>query len=627
MAWSKSEWESGQRVEVIEQAFSRSRILYIRTEILIHDYAPEVADALERYNAGEHDLTCPPAAACSCCGSRTATIVERRRDVELLIDRVTGVRVRREDMPAEAFDQVRAQAEEFYIPLRVARDQLDLLLAPDARGLFASGGNRSGKTTVGLYWLARQWLLRGGPLKRFWLVGHTVPKAFRLWEKLFKGSSTSPAILPLALVVRAPDSHRSTNLQTIMVDGSIIDLQHFTDPGAENLKSDPIVAALCDEAAHLPSEDCYTALYNRTLDERGAIFLASTPRPSHFLKTKLVDPCKAYARLEPGDPARVDHEGRLWAFRELSLFTNPWLDPIEVKIRVAALGEEDPSVLRDVFGRWIANSGPLWRDFSTDRHVIRNEYRGLAEWQEWAKADITPTVARRLFGRDNPHYRGLRASSLGYIGGMDVNRHPMSTVVLQVACDPSDPTNRDKWTVFVWDLIYTEHGNALKQADALSSHAFARVRRADAAGSELKGIGIITDGTAVTRDPTAHSYGGDPRGLAELFGKSGFDVRPPEYSHNNRPANPAKADSYRLVHRLLREGRLYIHERCKPLITALLEQEDSGDGTTPIKVSHNRSDRLSSPVDALRYAVWSIFHRADKAATLVGGGGMFAAAA
>lgn len=624
--WSKSDWESGQRIELIEQAFSRSRILYVRTEILIHDYAPPVADALERYNAGDHRATCPAAAPCECCGSRTAAIVERRRDVELLIDRVTGVRVPREDLPPDIFDRVRKGADEYYIPIRVSRDQLPLLLAPDARGLFASGGNRSGKTTVGLYWLARQWLLKGGFQKRFWLLAHTLPKAFRLWEKLFRGSGSSPPILPIALVLSAPETHRSANLQTTMVDGSIFDLRHFTDPSAENLKSDPIVAALVDEAAHLPSEDCYTALYNRTLDEKGAIFLASTPRPQHFLKEKLVDPCNAYARLGADDPARETHDGRLWAFRELSLFTNPWLDPIEIKIRIAALGEDDPSVLRDVFGRWIANSGPLWRDFSTDRHVIRNEYRSLGEWSEWAKSDITPTIARRLFGRDNPHYRGLRASCHAYIGGMDVNRHPMSTVILQVAADPADPTNRDRWSVFVWDVIYTQHGNALKQADALASHAFARARRSSASGSELKGIGIITDGTAVTRDPTAHSFGGDPRGLAELFGKAGFDVRPPEYSHNDRPANPAKADSYRLIHRLLAEGRLFIHERAKPLIEAMLEQEDSGDGTTPIKVSHNRSDRVSSPVDALRYAVWSIFHRADSTVRLVSSGGMFARA-
>ncbi|WP_434417787.1 terminase large subunit domain-containing protein [Nannocystis pusilla] len=576
----------------------------------MHDYAPVVRDALERAEAGEVVGDTPNAPPCPCCGSRTAAIVDTIPDVELLIDRETGIRVRREHMPPDVWDEIAVEAELVDVPLRVGAGQVDLLRSED-RNIFATGGNRSGKTLTGLVWLARQWLLHGGRERRFWLIGPKIDDAFNVWKKLFTGDAP---VLPLDLAVRYPATAASRNLETVMVDGSIIDLKHMQQPDGGNLKSHPIVAGLCDEAAHMPSEDCYVALMGRTLDLKGRLWFASTARPAHFLKAKIIDPC-----LVPST-AEHKHIARVWTTRSLSLFTNPWLDPIDTARKVGSMGREDPSVRRDVFGEWVSNQGPLWMEFDQTKHVIRNECRALEEWAEWARHDITPTVARRIFGQVNPHYRGLRASNHRYIGGMDVNKHPLSTVVLQVACDSSDPTNRDKWTVFVWDIIYTKHGNALKQADALGSHSFARVRRAAAAGSELAGIGIVTDATAVTRDPTSHSYAGDPRGLAELFGKAGYDVRPPEYSHNHRPVNPAVADTYRLIHRLFREGRLFVHERCVPLIESLLEQEDSGDGTTPIKVSHTRSDILSSPVDALRYACWAIFYRPEvKAPTLVSG--------
>lgn len=627
---TKHDWRDAgydHKLALVENAFARPRLLHVRTEILVHDYAAPVADALERLGAGESVDACPPVPACACCGSRTASIVRRIRDVEILIDRETGQRVRRELMPPDMFADIAAEAERVDIPLRVSAGQLDLLLGDNPRGLFASGGNRSGKTTIGLVWLVRQWLLHGGREKRFWLCSHTLPKAFRLWEKIFRGTGTSPPLLPLALAASYPESHRSSNLITRMVDGSIIDLRHFNDPSAENLKSDAIVAALVDEAAHLPSEDCFTALYNRTLDERGSIFLATTPRPGHYLKPKLVDPSLDLARLRGlGLDVPADHAGLLWLYRELSLFTNPWLDPIEVKIRVRAQGDEDPSVLRDVFGRWVANAGPLWRQFSTDRHVLRNECRALSEMPGWT--DTTALVSRRLFARDNPAYRSLRASNPRHIGGMDVNISPHSTVLAQVAADPADPTNRDKWKLIVWDMMQTDKGDASVHANALAGKRFAKMVRPDSDGATYHGIGIIVDGTAIGRDPTAHRYGGNPKGLPAVFGALGFDLRAAVYTDKHKPANPHKADSYLLLHRLLAEGRLIIHARCEPLINALQSQEDSGDGTTPIKVSHNASDRLSSSVDALRYLAWAVWHGGDGSGPVrvAQSGGMFKAA-
>jgi hypothetical protein len=77
----------------------------------------------------------------------------------------------------------------------------------------------------------------------------------------------------------------------------------------------------------------------------------------------------------------------------------------------------------------------------------------------------------------------------------------------------------------------------------------------------------------------------------------------------------------------LRENRLKIVAgggRCRNLIDSFLEQETSAkDPALPHKVSHTKSDRVSSSIDALRYVCWGIFNL-QKPAVLVSGGGMLA---
>jgi hypothetical protein len=86
-----------------------------------------------------------------------------------------------------------------------------------------------------------------------------------------------------------------------------------------------------------------------------------------------------------------------------------------------------------------------------------------------------------------------------------------------------------------------------------------------------------------------------------------------------RGRNPNTFDSHLLTHRLLREGRLHISQRCDKLIDAFMQQEDDGGGVEPIKVSGTRSDRISSPMDALRYALWAALHTTSSTIRLATG--------
>ena len=616
----KEDWSDAgrqQKAALVEQAYGSSPFLYVTTEILIHDLTVEAADALARSLAGEDMTESPDAPPCPCCGSRTARIVERRPDVALFINRDTGKRVLASKLtPAERATVV-ADSEHVAIVFRVSRAQLPLLFAPRSKHVLASGSHRSGKTQIAGYWLTRQWLLYGGRRAQFWIVAPTHDDAKRVLEKMVHGDDKAPSILPVALFKSLP--HGRTH-HARMADGSIIDLKHLQENRAGNLKRESVQAILVDEAAEIKADQLST-LTGRVLMTKGSLFLATTPTHGSLLKPAIVDKCHAYANLSTEAAAAARHHvGRRWLLASLQIRGDqPWADPVHIHNEIMTRGgEDDPSVRRDFFGEWVSNAGPLWREFSLVENVMRNECREVAELAEWRDSDVTPIVVSQLFGRPNLAYRSMRATNKTWLAGMDVNIHPHSTVILQVACDRREPTNKDLWTVIVWDCIQTQHGNSYKHAEALNSHAFARVMRPDAKGAPYKGIGVIVDATSLGRDPTAHTFQGDPKGLAEVFGKAGIDVRPPLYGHKGKPAPAPKKDSYLLLARLIREGRLLVHERCQQsVITALLGQEDSGDGQTPIKVSGNASDRLSSSIDALRYVCWAIFHGGEESTELV----------
>lgn len=624
MPVTSNEWRDAGReskLEIVKAAHSKRPIIWVTTEILVHELHPGAVEALALARTDPSILEAPLGPACPCCGSRMAQISERRPDLSLYIDRATGKRVRPERLTAEQRAKVEAVAEHVEIPIRVSRPQLPLLYRSGHRQDLVSGSMRSGKSQVLGYAFVREWLLRGGKGANLWLAAPSRGMVFALMRKFIYGDDTAPPILPESLFTFIPESEHKTRAR--MVDGSILTLKHLGSRRGTNLKSDAVQVVLVDEACEMTARDQLNNFEGRVHTTKGRLMLCSTPTRNHWLRELVRDPCVAWERMSPEEQDKEPtHPARFWRYLSLGMDTNPWIDPVHTLRQMQAKGgEDDPAVMREYRGLWSGASGALWRMFSLTRHILENEYRDLQEWDEMRRTDITPTVSRKLFGGFNPKYRGLRATNHNFIAGMDVNCAPHSTVLCQFAADPDDPTCRDKWSVYVWDILQT-HTDAAMHAATLHDKQFAKMLRRNSNGETYRGIGIISDGESVTRDPTAHRHGGDPHGLAQLFGAKGFDMRAAEYTNRGKPCNPNRRDSYLLVQRLLREGRLFIHTRCAKLREALLEQEDSGDGVTPIKESGNRSDRISSSVDALRYLCWAAFHGGQPTVTLVSGAGM-----
>lgn len=593
-----------EEIRALQREIEQPPFLRVIAPILIHERRPPGSTG-----------------KCPCCGSETAWIAEERPGEDLLIDTVTGDRFLRAETPPAIWSPKEAVAKVLKIPLRMSRDQEELILDDSRRHRFASGGNRSAKTTAGLYWLSRQWMLRGGPERRFWLCASVTLKAFELQQKLFKGDGRGPPILPLELLRRSPATHRASDLRTTLVDGSILDLKYYDgDPEGERLKSHPIIAAVVDEAAAMSTTDQLVALRGRCPDFGGRLFLASTATPSSFLKEEVVLPAMSFASFPADDPVKVsgEHPGAAWLFKELPLLDNPWLDKDKLEADLKTLNLEDPAVQRDWFGKWITGAGELWRDFSTEKHVVVHEARdylgiGLSTRGTMGLSDhvpITDQCVRLVFGQPSPHYMGIRASNTRYILGTDVNCHPMTSVAVQITAPKGKEEDRDSWHFWVFEEIRTSHGNSFAHADQVRSTYFGRMLEPTRKDSPFEGCGVVIDAKAIGWDPTAHKFGADPQGISMVFGRLGFDIRAPLYVPTDKgmkPKPPNRRDSFILVKRLLREGRIHVLNRCRGLIEAFHRQEDSGDGETPEK-----NDPLDSAMDGFRYALYGIVHAPEQ---------------
>jgi len=588
----------------------RPRYLRIVATLLVHDRRPEVGDGV----------------ACICCGSHDAMITERRLIADIIIDTRTGRRIYETQVTAEQWAGFSSMAERYEIPLRCPIGALEMILDETGRHLFASGGHRAGKTTLGLVWLALQILKFGGAGRRFWLVASTEEKAFRLLEKLFRptpslsGGVVAP-ILPAVLISTSPQTHRSSNKLTTLLDGSIIDLRAFHgDPGAERAKSDPIVAAVVDEAAHLPSEAWMSALRGRCLDLRGRLWLASTAIPSSHIKP-IVDKVMEWDRLPADDPVKIsgEHEGAAYHLHLFPLSQNPWINLESLMAEMRTVDMTKPENRRDYGGEWCASEGLCWTNFVSDPldprcHVVSHEARTvaamspevLAHHRATGHVDITPKVAKGLFGKANPHHRMARASKFAFIIGQDVNLNPMSSAIMQITAPSDRQDDRDAWHYWILDTVSTATSNSLAHAERLVSTELAMVLDPHGNGSPLRGCGVILDATSISRDPTAKAHG-QTGSIVETFWRAGLDARAPLYAVNATGKaghkNGSIYDRFSLVRRIVDEGRLHVFTRAGDLLNAFATQLATPDGVVPLDARRGRWDQIMGPMDAATYAI------------------------
>lgn len=538
-------------------------------------------------------------------------VIEVRRDLDLLLDPRTGERKLRhvQDDPTE-FDAIAAKAKRVDITITCHEHQLDAILST-AKIVAVTGGNRAGKTRVLLYWLIRQWLLRGfaPSLGRagamFWWIGPTLPKAFKFGCK--RGLA---ALLPAALLVgQPPTSHRASNLALTMIDGSTIEFHHAQDDGG-NLKSENVQAIAGDEIGEWKDAGNYQQVNSRISQSGGAAALGTTPVGGHWGHHEII-------LQEPHSSGAI----RVWS---IDLFQNPWMTMAriwalflgdgtltETELEEVVLPAPDPPAaaraiikspraLREHFGVWTADGIRLWAEWT---EVIEQMCTRAGNGTTWTKfnassrlvrgvevgpqelADVTAQSVAGIFDAESELIDGqLVARPLTRIAGQDFNVNPQTTLVAQVFGDADDPAT---WVLLVQEEIQTPgtvetHGQRLLGID--------------------RDLGIICDPSGDI--PRANQDALDSDDASRLRAM-GFRVK-------SAIARGKKLKSQRptltLIHKLTRERRLYVHLRCTQTLKALQTQQAKPDGRIDKRPgTKSPSDQLSAPTDALRYLVWRVF--------------------
>lgn len=569
---SKHQWEDGQAVENLKAVFDSPILLHVRTRILVHGRAKKGA---------------PP---CPCCGSDKAQIIEERPDLDLIIDRVHGIRrLRSEVNDKEGFDRLALQARQVDIPLRCHKHQLRLLLDVKHKIIAALGGNRSGKTTVGVYWLVRQWILKGGRGAAFWWVAPSRSQTLIGVEKLVTGEYSDrpqPPALPLdeatgrpLLVAKWPETERSSDQRIVLLDGSCIVLQHASRPTGANLKGRNVRAILVDELCEIKHRPNWTVMINRLTDSGGSLFAASTPRPGHWAKEDVVDAQETSKDIH---------------LSSLSIRDNPWMAREEVA-RTIAVCRDEREVAREIDGLWIGDgAGVLYSHFNPKLHTIDDPTFGLPGDRQ----DITSQAIRGHWRGVNPYSKGMRTVRADFVAGQDFNKDPMSTVICKVFGNPTKP---ETWGVYVVDEVLTRH------SDTHDHGEFMRSEKCRHGRVSYANIPIACDSTACNYDQTVEKGSGRSHKGAKTLVELGYDARPCAWSEKGYPVNPHILDSVSLMHKLMRENRILVHgTRCPRLLHGLTEQQVLPNGL-PLKVSGTNSDKISGPIDALRYLCWALF--------------------
>lgn len=568
---SKHHWEDANAIAALQKIFESAVLLHVRTRILIHGRA--------RKGDG----------ACPCCGSTEARIVEERPDLDLLIDRVSGERQLRSAVKNKAaFDATATVARLVDVPIRCHRHQLRLLLDGRHKILGALGGNRAGKTAIAVGWFVRQLILKGGRGAKFWWVAPSRGQTMIAVEKLVTGEVSDrpqPPALPLdevgrpILAVTWPETPRSSDQRIVLIDGTIIELHHASRPTGDNLKGRSVRGILLDEACAVAHRPNWGVLCSRLMDSGGQLFFATTPKGGHWLKEETVDAQKTNKDVY---------------VESLSTRDNPWVSKLELQ-RTIAVCHDANHVLREIDGQWVSDTGNLWIHFSMAEHTRDDPSFGMLRDRQ----DITAQACRAHWRLGNPWVKGLRTTDPSFVLGQDFNISPMSTVVAKVFGDPARPAT---WGVYVLDEVQSWQSDTWKHGNWLRSDKV-RAGRVSYANNPIAcdASGCNYDPTVVRGSSVHHSSAA--KTLADL----GFDARSCALSPKGYPQNPRLLDSISLMHALMREGRIIVHgTRCPQLLRALTEQQVTPFGL-PEKVSHTASDRLSGPIDALRYLCWALF--------------------
>ena len=234
--------------------------------------------------------------------------------------------------------------------------------------------------------------------------------------------------------------------------------------------------------------------------------------------------------------------------------------------------------------------------------------------------DVTERAAARFVGWSGDggwFVRGLRATNLRWICGLDVNRRPVSLMALKVWATAATLHDPGAWGV----AVVGEVGRSSVESIA----AFADYATI-AAGGRFAGTLVYADPQHCHRERDLKASASPTVGneSAVEMARAGFDCRPAATrvvaggatadgvrGARHIPASPGRGDSHELLQRLMYEKRFYVSPQCPRLLEALDKQQPRPGFNEPQKVANAASDRLSNALDGVRYAVWRLFGAPD----------------
>jgi hypothetical protein len=521
-------------------------------------------------------------------------------DLDVLIDAETGARIQRAANDT-SFDVLAEGVEVIDVMISCYAEQLQQIMS-DAPTTATTGGTRAGKTRVLVWWMFRQWLLRGHGIDEdheaegvgWWiredsekLYKHGVKWLLRLWPNVFVGKIPNET-------TKNPSLH--------LFDGSRIDFRHAHHSGSKagtNLRSESVgIGIVVDELSAIHHEENLRELQARVALTGAPIAAAFTPTAGHWS-----------ARLAKQAP----HSGGTIVVRKLTMFDNPWWKKADMWIDLLRLGAitaaeleqkilpaedqfaaamsvvTDPNVRRMRFGEEQSIGLTLWREWSDELVVrdgdgLRSSFRGLP--------NVTAAVVGGFFGTSRPKAWG----------GKDFNVNPNVGVVLQAFGDPARPV------VLVIDEVVTV-GPTLRNAEEIDKRY---------------------PGLPHFCDPTGAMYMHPARGApstranatdVEEMRRAGLPCVPAAGSSKNNVRHLSRHDSVNVMHRAMKENLFFVHARCTGVLRAMTDMQSDEQGL-PKKTSGvtSISDQISGYGDAVRYGVWRAYQGLLVSAASVSGG-------
>ena len=187
--------------------------------------------------------------------------------------------------------------------------------------------------------------------------------------------------------------------------------------------------------------------------------------------------------------------------------------------------------------------------------------------------DVTERAAARLVGWSGDagwFVRGMRASNLRWICGLDVNRRPVSLMALKIWATAATLHDPAAWGV----AVVGEVGRASVESIAAFSD-FAAV----AAGGRFAGTLVYADPQHCHREKDLRHAATPATGNESAVELArGFDCRPAAtrlasgapipgqlQAQRHVPASPSRGDSHELLQRLMYERRFYVSPQCPRL--------------------------------------------------------------